>query len=160
MTTSAASTSTAPTNEEPLAGLLAAIDEARVLPDLDPYESTGDDPIASLTAALATEARDQQTKPPSQWSKASSAPTKTPSPEPQASRAAPRAASATPRESSDADTSMEARVGREVLAALQTRPLDGRARAAAVERLAAQLDHPDPQALREILAILVTGQAV
>lgn len=158
MTTSAAQPSNASPTAEPLENLLSTIEEARALPQPEPYKPNGGDPLASLSVALRDEAERQQAEPPSAWDEARS-------------DAAPRAgdqqavdvpSSGTQRSASQPspprDSSREARLGREVLAALQARPLDGAVRAAAVERLAAQLDAPDPQALREILAILVTGQ--
>lgn len=162
MTTSAAQSSTASTPDEPLASLLSAIEAARALPQSESYESGAGDPLAALSANLHAEAARQQTAPPAAWDEASAGwnQASQPTPQAQAGSAKPEASNLTSaaRQVPSTDVGVDARVGREVLAALQSRPLDGLARAIAVARLSAQLDNPDPQELRNILAILVTGQ--
>ena len=161
MTTSPAKTSSPTTTAEPLGRLLATLDEARALPEPEPYEQSGDDPLVEITAAIRAEAEHQAKTPPSTWSEAASETGAANGAQPSQPQSSSNTGSPSDKplpESTGQDATVEARIGREVLALLRDQPLDGSARAAAVERLAGQLDDPDPDALREILGVLVTGQ--
>lgn len=119
---------------EPLGSLLDTIRAARELPSVEPYRRDWGDPLAHLAEIIAAEIDAYAAIPNVLRSRSSR-------------RAAPSVAAAS------GDSS--AVVGRQVLALLAERPLDGRVRAKAVERLAAQIDDPDPAQLREILALLL-----
>lgn len=141
MSTSLGENSTSAARGEPIKSLMAAIARARELPAPPVYESPVGDPLARLRRTMAGEV---------------DAPAGAPSsPAPARTAAAASSGSA----ASSAPPGGEAVVGREVLAVLRAQPLDGPARAAAVERLAAQIAAPEPAALREVLAILLTGRA-
>jgi hypothetical protein len=157
---------------EPLESLLETIRHAQDLADADAFEprsptSNDGDPLAGLRQTMAAEAALQAQSAPSQWYPDNQGyPEREKIPEPPAavaatgeSAAAEATGAARPSAGAGAGQGAEALVGREVLAALRAKPLPGQARAAAVERLAAQIDDADPSVLREVLAILVTGQS-
>ncbi len=133
MSTSPADPTTMDNAAEPLRSLLRAIAEARELPAPTPHEPAAGDPLVRLRQTMVGGARPDE---------ASGGPDEATPPAPATAPVGDAAAL----------------VGREVLAVLREQPLDGSARAAAVERLAAQIAQPDPNALRAILAILVTGR--
>lgn len=162
MSISPAQNSSPATSQEPLESLLEMIRRAQTLAEAESFEprwvDSGDgDPLTGLRQTMAAEAAHQSQTAPSQWYP--EADTRTAesdggaAPDPRA----PAATTAPPRAS--AEEGVEARVGREVLAILRQQPLSGDARAAAIERLATQIDNPDASALRDVLAILVTGQS-
>ena len=119
----------------PLGELYETIRQARQLPEPAAYERDWDDPIEHLQAQIADEAAQLGAHP-----------------------AFPGRAGARVPTSPSAPANLEAAVGREVLALLADMPLDGPARARAVEVLVGQLDDPDPEQLRRLLALLVTGR--
>lgn len=144
MSTSAAEPTATNAPPEPLASLLEAIEEARTLPEPAAYRRTWDDPLEEIRRRMRGEETGEQ---------------------------AQRADQRTPRRSEDSATLPERAtrpspaddaagvVGRRVLELLEQRPLEGPARARAVALLAEQIDHPDPDQLREILGLLVEGRA-
>ncbi len=148
MSTSPAQTTSSPEASEPLRSLLAQIDAARALPELEPYEPADGDPLDRLRRTMRGEADAPQRPEPA---------TNAPAPPGEATSGAPTSGAG--RSPAGRSRDAEAVVGRVVLEMLRSRPLAGAPRAEAVERLAAQLDQPDPDQLREILALLVTGQA-
>lgn len=158
MSTSPTQTTSSTEAPEPLRSLLAQIDAARALPELEPYDPADGDPLDRLRRTMRGEVDAPERPEPA---------TNAPSPVAEGQRAQSRSGAArSPAGGSPAGGSpaggrqaAEALVGRVVLDTLRTRPLAGGPRAEAVERLATQLDQPDPDELREILALLVTGQA-
>lgn len=67
----------------------------------------------------------------------------------------PASATSTP---STSETGATAALGREVERLLEQRDLPGSARAEAARRLASQINNPDPDALRDILELLIAGE--
>lgn len=132
--------------DEPLQSLLDAIAQARQIPELTPYEGGDGDPLARLRRTMRGEG--ELAEPELAESAASSA----------NPASANQPGTNQPATSNSPSGDLDAVVGREVLALLRSQPLDGSARAAAVELLAGQLDSPDPQALRDLLSLLVTGR--
>jgi hypothetical protein len=161
MSISDAQNSTSAATRNPLDSLLEIIRfettrSAQTLAAAPPSHPSGDgDPLASVCQTISAEAAHQSQGAPGQWYPQGQADPAVPDTD----GASTQAASAQGGFGAGPDGGAEARVGREVLAMLRDQPLDGQARAAAVSRLAAQIDNPEPHVLREVLAILVTGQS-
>ncbi|MFP4597607.1 MAG: hypothetical protein ACOC9J_05045 [Persicimonas sp.] len=148
MSTSPAQTTSSTEAPEPLRSLLAQIDAARALPESDPYQPAGGDPLDRLQRTMRGEAGAPERPDPGANAPATGG-----------EATGGVAGSGAGRSSAGRSQDGQAVVGRAVLEMLRTRPLAGASRAEAVERLAAQLAEPDPDELRELLALLVTGQA-
>jgi hypothetical protein len=167
MSISSTKNSSPATSREPLESLLETIQRAHQLIEAGSFEprslasGSGDDPLAGLRQTIAAETTYQSTTALDQWTTdggpADDRDARASTAELRGDQSQTSAASGVGSQTSDAGA--EARVGREVLAMLREQPLSGPARASAVEQLAAQIDSPDASALRDVLAILVTGQS-
>lgn len=118
-------------NVNPLDSLYRTIEEAAEIPPPEPHVPSVD-PLATLRA---------------RWTQTEDTPTAPATGGMSAPQAAPGA------------DSLEALIGREVLAMIGDRPLPPDARAEAVRRSAVALQNPSAENVRAILAVLVTGRA-